>query len=372
MVALFVACLPASHIPTKEGCLPLSEPRIVRSKGRSARKAKKLRRQRIKRHIVRGLICAGTLAVLALFAALGTIAVVIKGPSATASDILVISALETSAMKFVPRLFLSAGQIEAVRERNRIEQVDEDTDTQLVHIGDGDEQDEQPDIEVIDIKGKTFVGKMMLIKDPSRVTVGTCGNFGSAGRTLAQIAKRYEAEGALNGGAFVDKNGQGSGGIPDGIVVSKGKLVWEKVTDTYEVTTVIGFDEDDKLVFTQKMNAEQAKKLKLRDAVSFGPPLVHNGEPVKIKGVSSGMNPRSAIGQRADGTVLLLVVDGRKVNSMGATLADLVDVFIEYGAVNAANLDGGSSSYLFYDGKYQNVGSSLTGPRGMATAFIVK
>ena len=329
----------------------------------------------IKRRILRGLVCVATLLVIALFAAIGTVAVVIKGPSATASDILVISALETSAMKFVPHLFLSATQIEAVRERNRVEQVDEDTNTKLVQVGtrdDASDEDSQPEIEVIDIKGKTFVGKMMIIKDPSRVSVGTCGNFGSEGKTLAQIVKNHAAEGGLNGGAFVDKNGQGSGGVPDGIVVSNGKLLWEKVTDTYEVTTVIGFDKEDKLVFSQKMTAEQAKKLKLRDAVSFGPPLVHNGEPVKIKGVSSGMNPRSAIGQRADGSVMLLVVDGRKVNSMGATLADLVDVFIEYGAVNAANLDGGSSSYLFYDAKYQNVGSSLTGPRGMATAFIVK
>ena len=347
-----------------------------RAKKRAALRAKRLKQQRIKRNVLRGLLCFGTLIVLLLIAAIGTAGTVIKGPSPTASDILVISALETSAMKFVPRLFLSSDQIEAVRARNSIELVDTDTDTQLVTIkspepADADAEDETPDIEVIDIKGKTFSGKMMIVKDPSRVTVGTCGKFGGGGKTVAQIAKAYDAIGALNGGAFVDNNGTGAGGTPDGVVVSQGKLLWQKVENGVDVNTVIGFDKDDKLVFTTRVNAERAKELKIRDAVTFGPALVHNGEPVKIRGVSSGMNPRSAIGQRADGSVLLLVVDGRKVNSMGATLKDLIDVFIEHGAVNAANLDGGSSSYLFYEREYQNVGSSLTGPRGMATAFVV-
>ncbi len=345
-----------------------------RAQKRAALKAKKRRQQLIKRRVLRITLCVATALVLLLITALSTVAMVIKGPSPTASDILVISALETSAMKFVPRLFLSSEEIEAVRARNRVEDAVEDTDTKLVSIKppEADVGDEQPEIEVIDIKGKTFVGKMMIVKDPSRVSVGTCGSFGATGKTVAQIAKRYEALGALNGGAFVDTNGQGAGGTPDGIVVSQGKIQWTKRVDTIEVQTVIGFDEDDKLVFSGKLTEARCKELKLRDAVSFGPALVHNGEPVTITGVSSGMNPRSAIGQRADGSVLLLVVDGRKVNSMGATLADLVDVFLEHGAVNAANLDGGSSSYLFYDGEYQNVGSSLTGPRGMATAFIVK
>ena len=346
-----------------------------RAQKRKAIKARLARKQMIKRRMLRTLLCVATALVLIVLAAYGTLAGVIKGPSRTASDLLVISALETSAMKFVPRLFLSSPEIEVVRMRNRVEDMDEDTDTQLVQVQATDEdeaKDEIPDIEVIDIKGKTFVGKMMIVQDPSRVTVATCGKFGASGKTLMQIADQNKAIGALNGGAFMDVNGQGAGGTPDGVVVSRGKLLWEKVEDSFNVQTVIGFDTDDKLVFSNKVAAARAKSLKLRDAVSFGPALVHNGEAVKISGVSSGMNPRSAIGQRQDGAVLLLVVDGRKVNSMGATLADLIDVFLEHGAVNAANLDGGSSSYLCYEGKYQNVGSSLTGPRGMATAFIVK
>ncbi|MBO4297669.1 MAG: phosphodiester glycosidase family protein, partial [Clostridia bacterium] len=79
-----------------------------------------------------------------------------------------------------------------------------------------------------------------------------------------------------------------------------------------------------------------------------------------------------AIGQRADGAVLLLVIDGRQVNSLGAGMSDLISVMLEYGAVNAANLDGGSSSRLYYNGEFINDGVAVTGSRRLATTFIVK
>ena len=120
------------------------------------------------------------------------------------------------------------------------------------------------------------------------------------------------------------------------------------------------------------MTGSQAIERGIRDAVTFGPALVVNGEPVGVSGSGSGLNPRSAIGQRADGAVLMLVIDGRQVNSLGATLSDLIEIMLEYGAVNAANLDGGSSSLLYYEGEYLNRGVVLTGSRDIPTAFIVR
>ena len=61
-----------------------------------------------------------------------------------------------------------------------------------------------------------------------------------------------------------------------------------------------------------------------------------------------GVNPRTGIGQRSDGAILMLVIDGRQVSSLGATFADMTDIFLSYGAVNACNLDGGSSSVMMY------------------------
>ena len=131
------------------------------------------------------------------------------------------------------------------------------------------------------------------------------------------------------------------------------------------------FSQDNKLIIG-KMTSTEAQQKGIRDALAFGPALVVNGKGAEVRGASSGLNPRTAIGQRADGAVLMLVIDGRQVNSLGASLADLVDVMQRYGAVNAANLDGGSSSKLYYNGAFINDGVAITGSRRMATTFIVR
>ena len=105
------------------------------------------------------------------------------------------------------------------------------------------------------------------------------------------------------------------------------------------------------------------QQLHIRDAIAFQEEstdannhfvqLVINGRAREMNGMGSGLNPRTAIGQREDGTLLLLVTDGRGRNGhLGASAADLIDIMLEYGAVNAANLDGGSSSCMYYDGAY--------------------
>ena len=62
----------------------------------------------------------------------------------------------------------------------------------------------------------------------------------------------------------------------------------------------------------------------------------------------SGYNPRTAIGQRADGVVIFVCIDGRQTSSLGGTYKDLINIMYEYGAVNACNMDGGSSSVMLY------------------------
>jgi exopolysaccharide biosynthesis protein len=87
--------------------------------------------------------------------------------------------------------------------------------------------------------------------------------------------------------------------------------------------------------------------------------------------VNSGLNTRTAIGQRADGSVLLLVIEGRQTSSLGATYADLINIMLEFGAVNAANLDGGMSSSMAYQGEEILKNSSVSATRDMPTAFII-
>ena len=133
---------------------------------------------------------------------------------------------------------------------------------------------------------------------------------------------------------------------------------------------IIGFNQDNVLV-VGTMTGEQAVNMGIRDAVSFGPILVVNKEATKAS-QGGGLNPRTAIGQREDGAVLLLVIDGRQSSSLGASYSDITQVMLDFGAVNAANLDGGSSSVMYYEGELLNSCSSLYGPREMPTCFVVK
>ena len=84
------------------------------------------------------------------------------------------------------------------------------------------------------------------------------------------------------------------------------------------------------------------------------------------------LNPRTVIGQRYDGAFLLMVLDGRQPSSFGSTYQDIIDIMQQYDAVNAANLDGGNSTVMVYDGETLNTTVSIKGDRRVPTAFIVE
>ena len=360
-------------------------------------KAQRRRRRRIKRNAWRVTLSVLTVVALVLIGALCAGFAAFKGPSQTVGDLLTVSMQETSALKFIPHIYYSNAEVDAILERNSVSAGDSETDTSMIVI-------EKPTptpspeeiaaaevvvtpsptpppenlltsedgIDVFSVVGGTYQGYMMVVKDPARVTVGTCRDKfdGSKGLQLKDIAKRYDAIGAINGGGFEDSGGVGNGGTPVGLVISEGKLKHTGKDKNYNIT--VGFDQNNIMVLAKNMSADDAKAKGIRDAITFGPALIVNGEPAAIKGESSGLNPRTAIGQRKDGAVLMLVIDGRQASSLGATYSDLISIMLEYGAVNAINMDGGSSSLMYYRGKYLNSGVVLTGSRKMPTAFIVR
>lgn len=324
------------------------------------------------RIVGRIFIVLGLVILFLLFFILGTITVVFRGPSETAKGLLATTLMETSAMKFVPRMYFSEEEVELLLKKNSAVAVDEITDTSLVVIEKKEESSEEikpeENIEIIDISSSTYKGKLMIVKDPSKVKVSVSAeNFGD-GKGM-KIDEHVEKEGAIagvNAGGFADENGMGNGGQPLGLVIKDGRVV--SGLETY--SCVIGFDYEDKLV-VGSMKGTEAVERGLRDAVSFGPVYIVNGKRSEVIGTGGGVNPRTCIGQRADGAVLLLTIDGRQATSLGATHSDCIDILEEYGAVNAANLDGGSSTTMYYDGEIQNVPATVYGPRDIPTAFVV-
>ncbi len=318
----------------------------------------------------------------------GVMWILVKGPSSAAKQQFVCAVQESSAMGWLANLYLSQAEIDEILEKNRMQEVAQGTvsDTDLIHIAeqekdaekDPDTEDaaqEEPEIQIEDVMGTTYRGKMMIVKDPSRVFVGTVEEFKEGtGQVVADIAKRYGAVGGINGGEFVDMGSYAYSAMPVGCVISQGNVLAGSMDEVYNIT---GFNKDNILV-VGKMTLRQAIEMGIRDCVhtlhETGPFLIINGEPLSVPDTSvygGGKNPRTAIGQRADGSVLLLTVDGRQANSIGATFKELVYIMQDYGAVNAAAMDGGTSTQMVYNGEVVNSPYSPTGPRTCPTAYLV-
>ncbi len=358
---------------------------------RKLTKAERIRKKRMKRAAWRTGLSVLTVLGVVLVGLLCAGYAGFRGPSPTVGDALTMSMLETSALKFVPRIYYSKAEVDAILARNSVQDDASETDTSLIVVaGPTPEPGSEPvetasnepnpenlafsedGIDVYEVHGATYNGWMMIVQDPSRVAVGVCReNFNSQpGMRLREIAERYGAVAAINGGGFSDGGGVGNGGKPLGLVIADGQVL-NKARVNSDHAVVAGFNQDNVMIIS-KMSAKEAQNKGIRDAITFGPRLIVNGEPANVKGQSSGLNPRTAIGQRADGAVLLLVIDGRQASSLGATYADMITVLMEYKAINAVNMDGGSSSLMYYKGEYLNKGVILTGDRDIPDGFIVR
>ncbi|MBR1796875.1 MAG: phosphodiester glycosidase family protein [Clostridiales bacterium] len=338
----------------------------------------------------------------------GAMRIAVDGPSQHFREIFVSSLMESSAGPLAARLVLTDAQINEILSNNQTVVFDEITDTSLVSVmrdeadaaaaaarqaGIDAANDLDPDgdgIELHEISSPMYHGMMMIVYDPSRVIVGTIDSYthSAAGMTLPQLIDKYGGVAGINGGQYEDENGLGIGGWPIGVVISQGvdrstgeyidPMAEEALDENGNPVPVepqtswptVGFNQDDILVVGH-MGSGYAQSIGLRDAVSFGPSLIVNGVAANYSGVGGGLNPRTAIGQRADGAVLMLCIEGRRSSSMGATMADLIDIMVEYGAVNAFNLDGGMSSSMWYNGEEIVNNAQLRQERAIPTAFIV-
>lgn len=227
-------------------------------------------------------------------------------------------------------------------------------------------------IKIVNYTTSTFSAKVMMIRDPKRVQVAMTKYKGNVGETVSQLVAQNHAAAGVNGGAFNDSNNwRGTGGIPLGITIINGKVVEASSTGQQ---AVIGITSKGALI-AGSYSLPELQKLGIQQALSFGPVLVQNGQDV-VQGTGGwGYAPRTAIGQTANGTILLVVTDGRYIhglNDIGASLQDVAQLMLHYGAVTAANLDGGSSATMVYNGKLINQPSDVLGEREVATAFIVK
>jgi len=309
------------------------------------------------------------------------------GPIDSFRNFWITSAMTTMKHQYLATWFYSDDYIQKVLAANSVVEVDEVTDTSAIKFkkyttsiykNEYDKEiltkDPGNDLyKVIEVSGSGYKGFLVAIYDPSRISIATTAYLGSRGEDILTVSKRNNAIIAMNAGGFYDPDWNSNGALPHGTVISNGKIVSD-----YEDARVgggfIGFDKDNKLVLG-RMSAQEAINIGLRDAIEFGPFLIVNGKRSFVQGNGGwGIAPRSAIGQRQDGIALFLVINGRIPSSIGADMVDLCDVMENYGAYNAANLDGGSSSELVINGDIINtpVAGGSKGLRDMSTFWIVK
>lgn len=313
------------------------------------------------------------------------------GPWSGFRDWLITTAMSSMRHQYLATWFYSDATIKECLDNNKVIEVSGVTDENIIEIVDYEEKenityaneyerqilersDDNNDYKIIKIDGgKDYSGYMAVIYDPSRVEVATSQYIGSTGQYLTTISKNTGALVAINAGGFLDENYQGSGANPIGITMSKGKIISNN--RYYGSMGVIGFNQENKLILGKFSSTDLRNKM-IRDASTFGPYLILNGEKSQVKGNGGwGKAPRTAIGQRADGIVLFLVLDGNRALGKGATIKDLIDIFDRYGAVNASNLDGGTSTSMTVKGKTVNNPTNLSGGNGtrpIPSAFILK
>ena len=322
---------------------------------------------------------------------ISSFAFLLYGPWNTFRNWLITTAMTTMSHQYLATWFYDDKTIEEVLNQNYVKETGESTDTTQVNLVDYTTSNKmflnKYDKEIltkdpgnnlyklINIEEDGQRGYLIAIYDPSKVKIGTATSMGKQGQMLTTIAKNYNAVIAMNASGFIDPNHNSNGGIPHGVVIQNGKLVSSQSRLGMN-GGIIGFDKNNTLILS-KMNGEEALKAGIRDAVDFGPFLIVNGKPAFIKGNGGwGTAPRSAIAQRKDGIVLFLVMDGRDYvhGIAGSDMGDLTEILLKYGAYNAANLDGGTSSGLVINNELVNKPINSSGQnktRAIPNAWIV-
>ncbi|WP_435923860.1 phosphodiester glycosidase family protein [Paenibacillus sp. DYY-L-2] len=262
--------------------------------------------------------------------------------------------------------------------QERFEQMGTERDTHTIDLPDPDGENEQeagaeekPLIEIEEVSGKGYKGYVLTVNDPTKIRLGVPAKRGK-GEKVSSMVARTGALAGVNGGGFADPNWKGNGFKPIGVVISRGKLYYNGISSN-EATQVVGIDKKGKMI-AGKYTLDELKDLGIQEAVTFQPRIIVNGKgQIRNQKEGWGIAPRTAMGQKEDGAILFVVIDGRQPGySIGASLYDVQQIMLDHGAVIAANLDGGSSTVLVKEGgEIVNKPSSEYGERYLPTAFLV-
>ena len=317
--------------------------------GRDAGASRKSRRGPVFRRFILRFILAAVLALAGLGALL------FYGPFESFRLLWINTAMYSSRHKFLATALYSPAYIASVLERNK-GGAEGKTSPEPLAAG------REAGFTVTEVRGTYYRGHLVKIPDPSRLSLVMSPR--REGSLLEELTRAHGAAGGINASGFADDQARG---LPAGTLILGGQVVNRCFSGRRHVMG--GFREDYKLIvgaFTEQEITAQGYVW----AFEFGPLLIVNGEKTGLNAFSGGLSPRTAIGQTADGSVLLLVIDGRQVSSIGATYQDVQTLLYDHGAVNAVGLDGGSSSSLVLYNRVVNSPSDGDDGRLLPNAIV--
>jgi exopolysaccharide biosynthesis protein len=306
-----------------------------------------------------------------VFAILTMPLLLLFGPFENLKRVYVGSAITTYTHQYLATAFLSQKAIDRIMANEIADLTEIDIPTNGEAVNHFDTSLYTSKVEMFNIDGGSFEGKLLVVHDPRSVVVGYSSQIPTMGETTSSIAKRNKSIAAINAGGFFDPGWAGTGGAPLGFVIHNGRVVHNQIkNDTTKQDTIAFAKNGDMIV--GRYSIKQLLEKGVKEGVTFGPPLVVNGRPTIKSGDGGwGIAPRTAIAQRKDGAVMFLVIDGRSIKSFGATLKDVQNIFLKHNAVTAANLDGGSSTTMYFKGKIVNEPSDALGERAVPTVFMI-
>lgn len=344
---------------------------VRKGKGTNKRKRKKSRRKggflRFVGRMITVMMLLGVIAFIWLFLT----------PSGNNMRFLMADTLITTQHRHWAKYIIGQAELDkrVAAYQQQFDEMGTEKDTHKINLPDPveetEEQAEKPLIEIEEVSGTGYRGYVLTVNDPTKIRLGVPAKRGK-GEKVSSMVARTGAVAGVNGGGFADPNWKGNGFKPIGVVISQGKLYYNGISNNAS-TQIVGLDKQGRMI-AGKYTLDELDKLGIQEAVTFQPRIIVNGKgQIRSQKDGWGIAPRTAMGQREDGAILFVIIDGRQPGySIGASLYDVQQIMLDHGAVIAANLDGGSSTVLATkDGEIVNKPSSEYGERYLPTAFLV-
>lgn len=227
--------------------------------------------------------------------------------------------------------------------------------------------DAQNEILIAREKGSTYRGVLVIMKDPSRLSLQAASTLGSVGQVCGKIAEAHGGVIGMTGSGFIDPGGTGNGGTLAGYAMCNGKAYGGHMGYGYKRLEL----HEDNRIYIRDSDSEVSPGT--TDAVEFSPAMIIDGETVvNARSGFSDLQPRACLGQSKYGEIIALLVEGRLTTSVGISVPDCAAIMAKHDCMQAMNLDGGTSAMIWYKGKYimRSSNPALTAGRTLPNAFV--